>query len=81
MGLSFGETAKAVGLTRQAIQAAIKKVAISTTKGENGVWQIDPAELFRVYQFSKREVPSSLQKLTPVDAEENAEVMELSAKP
>lgn len=41
--------AQAVGKTRQAIQAAIAKGTISAKKDAHGHWQIDAAELHRVY--------------------------------
>lgn len=41
--------AQAVGRTRQAIQAAIAKGLISAKKDAFGHWQIEPAELHRVY--------------------------------
>lgn len=41
--------AQAVGRTRQAIQAAIAKGLISAKKDALGHWQIEPAELHRVY--------------------------------
>ncbi len=49
MVYSLTSAAAAVGRTRQAIQAAIKKGTISARKNELGEWEIDPAELHRVY--------------------------------
>jgi FtsZ-binding cell division protein ZapB len=50
MVYSLTQAADAVGRTRQAIQAAIKKGTISARKNELGEWEIDPAELHRVYE-------------------------------
>jgi hypothetical protein len=41
--------AAAVGRNKTAILRAIKAGKISVSKDENGEWQIDPAELHRVY--------------------------------
>jgi hypothetical protein len=41
--------AKAIGLNRSTVLRAIKSGKISAAKDENGEWQIDPAELHRVY--------------------------------
>lgn len=81
MALSVGEAAKAVGMTRQAIQAAIKKGTISATKGEKGAWQVDPAELFRVYQpVVRHDPPTESEDFTSVVTRQAAEIQELTAK-
>jgi len=49
MSYSIMEAAKAIGKTRQALQHAIKKGLISAHKNALGEWEIDPAELHRVY--------------------------------
>jgi hypothetical protein len=49
MKLSAKEAAEAVGMTRQGIIKSIKTGKISASKNENGEWQIEPSELFRVY--------------------------------
>ena len=50
MSLSAKQAAEQVGLSKQGIIKAIKQGKLSATKDDNGEWQIDPAELFRVYQ-------------------------------
>lgn len=47
--ITLAEAAKETGLTKPAIFKAIKTGKISAAKDEKGQWQIDPAELFRVY--------------------------------
>ncbi len=47
--IGMTEAAKLTGKQRQTIHKAIKEGRISATRGESGEWQIDPAELFRVY--------------------------------
>ena len=43
------EAAQRTGKSKTAILKAIKSGRLSATKGTSGRWQIDPAELFRVY--------------------------------
>jgi molecular chaperone GrpE (heat shock protein) len=47
--LTLGQAARETGLTKSAISKAIKNGRLSAPKGEQGQYQIDPAELFRVY--------------------------------
>lgn len=49
MGHTLGTAAKATGLSRTAILRAIKSSKISAQKNDLGEWDIDPAELHRVY--------------------------------
>jgi DNA repair ATPase RecN len=49
MKYTLGTAAKATGKSRTAILRAIKTGKISALKDENGHYQIDPSELFRVY--------------------------------
>jgi hypothetical protein len=46
---SLKQAADAVGRGKPAILKAIKNGRISAQKDDNGQWQIDPAELHRVY--------------------------------
>jgi hypothetical protein len=47
--LTLGEAAKASKVTKSAISKAIKNGRLSAAKDELGRYQIDPAELFRVF--------------------------------
>ena len=47
--LTLGQAAKEAGISKPSLSAAIKKGRVSAEKNESGVYQIDPAELFRVY--------------------------------
>ncbi|MFZ1492288.1 MAG: hypothetical protein WAU60_02630 [Candidatus Competibacter denitrificans] len=47
--LSLKEAAEAVGMTKPALFKAIKSGRLSANKDGKGQYQIDPAELFRVY--------------------------------
>ncbi len=49
MVYSLGEAAKATGKSKATISKAIKSGRISAMKDESGTFQIDPAELHRVY--------------------------------
>ena len=46
---TLATAAAAVGRNKTAILRAIKAGKISVTEEENGEWQIDPAELHRIY--------------------------------
>ncbi len=49
MPYTLGQAAKATGLSKPTLSEAIKKGRISGSKDEFGRYQIDPAELHRVY--------------------------------
>ncbi len=49
MKLTLGQAAKEVGISKPSLSAAIKNGRISAYKNESGSYEIDPAELFRVY--------------------------------
>ena len=59
MVYTLTEAAAAIGKSRQAVQAAIKRGTISARKSELGEWQIDPAELHRVYPPVAASLPQS----------------------
>lgn len=46
---TLGQAAKTTGLSKTALSRAIKNGRLSATRNEQGEYQIDPAELFRVY--------------------------------
>jgi len=49
MGISAKEAAEAVGMSRNGIIKAIKEGRVSGKKNDKGEWEIEPCELFRVY--------------------------------
>jgi len=49
MKYTLGRAAKATGKSKTTIQRAVAKGLISAEKGQNGEYQIDPAELHRVF--------------------------------
>jgi hypothetical protein len=46
---TLGTAAQACGLNKSTVLRAIKAGKVSATRDEHGQWQIDPAELHRVY--------------------------------
>lgn len=61
MAYTLGEAAKATGKSKATISKAIKSGRISAAKDRSGAFQIDPAELHRVYPITV----SSEQEETP----------------
>lgn len=59
MKYSLSEAANAVGKNKTTIQRAIKSGKISASKNESGTYEIDPAELHRVFP------PATAQRNTP----------------
>src|SRR5271165_2179257 len=55
--LTLYQAAKATGRTKATIQEAIKKGRISARKNDLGRYEIDPAELHRVYPIPAPEQP------------------------
>jgi hypothetical protein len=49
MAYTLGQASKACGRSKTAIAQALTEGRLSGTKNEQGRWQIDPAELYRVY--------------------------------
>jgi hypothetical protein len=85
MSLSAKEAAEAVGITKQGIIKSIKEGKISAKKKENGQWEIEPSELFRVYQpvnlvDGEQIEKSSLSFTHEVDASLRLKNMELQIK-
>lgn len=84
MAYTLGQASKATGKDRATISRAIRKGRISAGKDEHGQWEIDPAELHRVYP-----AVGGINSAQQVDATDNAlirntdliiENRELSAK-
>ena len=80
MAYTLGEAAKATGKSKATISKAIKSGRISAVKDESGTFQIDPAELHRVYTLTvsreQRETPENLQANT----ENDGRIRELQAR-
>jgi len=59
MKYSLSEAAKATGKNKTTIQRAIKNGKISAAKGDSGSYEIDPAELHRVFPPVAAQHPQS----------------------
>jgi hypothetical protein len=64
--LTLGQAAKASGRSKAGILKTIQTGRLSATRDDKGQWQIDPAELFRVYPATVQ----SEREGTPVNAEQ-----------
>ena len=62
--LTLGQAAKETGLSKPSISKAIKTGRLSAVKTENGEYQIDPVELFRVYPVTSKPKADILQEKT-----------------
>ena len=62
MSYTLGEAARATGKSKAAISQAIAANKISATKDANGRYQIDPAELHRLYPPEKT-IPNEREHL------------------
>jgi len=65
--LTLGQAAKETGFSKTAISRAIKSGRLSASKNEQGDYQIDPAELFRVYPVTGERNSYAKQDATPKD--------------
>lgn len=72
--LTLAEAAKETGLTRSAIFKAIKNGKLSANKDEKGRFQIDPAELFRVYSPIDKKASTDEQQETDKLTSETGEL-------
>lgn len=77
MPYTLGQAAKATGKSKSTIQASIKKGRISASQDDFGQYQIDPAELHRVYPPLRPTEPQSEQDRTARTAEYLAEIKSL----
>ena len=77
MRYTLGQAAKATGKSKSTIQASIKKGRISASMDDFGQYQIDPAELHRVYPPHRTTEPQSEQDKTDRMAEYLAEIKSL----
>jgi hypothetical protein len=71
MPYTLGQAAKATGKSKPAILDAIRAGRLSAIRGERNQWQIDPAELHRVYAPAVQ-VNDTEHKETPLNGSENA---------
>lgn len=74
MAYTLGEAAKATGKSKPTIQEQIKKGRISAVKDDLGRYQIDPAELHRLYPPLSSEKPETERGLTDLMKEKEVEI-------
>jgi hypothetical protein len=68
MKLSLGQAAKETGLDKSTISRAIKSGKLSAHRKESGGYEIDPAELFRVFSpASQKSDPVALPPNIPTE--------------
>ena len=80
--LTLGQAARIAGVGKTTLTRAIKSGRMSATKREDGVYQIDPAELSRVYdvRVGTRETVAATGPVVhqATAAEHSAEVLKLA---
>jgi len=64
--LTLGQAAKETGVSKPTISKAINKGRLSATKNEKGEYEIDTAELFRVFPIASKPLVSDLQSETHI---------------
>lgn len=80
MVYTLGDAAKATGKSKATISKAIKSGRISAIKDETGTFQIDPAELHRVYPPTVSGEQKETPEKTPEEKENSGLVRELQAR-
>jgi len=68
--LTLGQAAKETDTAKSVISRAIKTGRISANRKANGTYEIDPAELFRVYPRNSGDNPQVEQLATPQEHHE-----------
>jgi hypothetical protein len=71
MHLTLGQAAKETGKSKSVISSAIKSGRLSASRSDTGSWQIDPAELFRVFSKQNAQNPEKEQNRTPENTQQN----------
>lgn len=80
MVYTLGDAAKATGKSKATISKAIKIGRISAVKDETGAFQIDPAELHRVYPPTVSSEQKETPRETPDEQEKSGLIRELQAR-
>ena len=71
-----GTAAKAVGKTKSTITKAIASGKLSAIKNDNGAWEIDASELYRVYPLTPLETVNIEQNDTLKETDGNSKEIE-----
>ena len=80
MVYTLGEAAKVTGKSKATISKAIKRGSISAAKNDKGAFEIDPAELHRVYPINVDNEQNETPKLTQISSENEGLIRELQAR-
>lgn len=80
MVYTLGEAAKATGKSKATISKAIKSGRISASKGETGVFAIDPSELHRVYPATVDIEHEETHIFPQVNSKDDGLIRELQAR-
>jgi hypothetical protein len=70
---TLGTASQATGCAKSTILRAIKAGRISATRDDLGQWQIEPAELFRV--FPALAIPGATAQQAPIERDATADVL------
>jgi hypothetical protein len=70
--LTLSQAAKESGKSKSVLLGAIKSGRISASRNDLNQWQIDPAELFRVYPLERQENGQKEQNRPNQEQQENA---------
>lgn len=71
--LSLNQAAKEAGKSKSVIHDKIKSGILSASKGDKGSYQIDPAELFRVFPKNEENAVPNIEKEQNRTPEKNGE--------
>jgi hypothetical protein len=80
MTYTLGQAAKATGVSKPSIAAAIKNGRISAAKDDLGRFMIDPAELHRVYPPASKHPESDTRKPDESKQEGSSKIRELEGR-
>jgi excisionase family DNA binding protein len=64
---TLGEAAKATGVSKSTLRRAIERGRLSATRREDGSYEIDPAELHRVFPRPSADTPEMARSDTDSD--------------
>lgn len=80
MAYTLGEAAKATGKSKATISKAIKSGRISAIKRDTGEFQIEPAELHRVYPITAHSEHKETPETPPEKSDNDGLIRELRAR-
>ena len=72
MYLSLGQAAKETGKSKSVISNALHSARLNSKRNDKGEWEIDPAELFRVFAKQNTQERKKEQNRMPENPAQNA---------